>query len=43
MEAVAPVITFATEYIVGDDEGWKVRVDYQDWADIKQFFAGDTF
>ncbi|XVE90202.1 hypothetical protein DITRI_Ditri20bG0060000 [Diplodiscus trichospermus] len=40
--AIAPAISFATEFTVGDDDGWKVGVDYQKWAQGKQFIVGDT-
>ncbi|XWS57878.1 hypothetical protein CRYUN_Cryun09bG0211100 [Craigia yunnanensis] len=40
--AIAPAISFATEFIVGDDEGWTLGVDYQEWAYGKQFFVGDA-
>ncbi|XVE62545.1 hypothetical protein DITRI_Ditri06bG0126300 [Diplodiscus trichospermus] len=40
--AMVPAISFAKEFIVGDDDGWKLGVDYQDWAKDKQFVVGDT-
>ncbi|KAK6289102.1 hypothetical protein POUND7_000643 [Theobroma cacao] len=40
--AIAPAITLAEEFIVGGDEGWKLGVDYQQWAKDKQFVIGDT-
>ncbi|XWS64875.1 hypothetical protein CRYUN_Cryun05aG0041700 [Craigia yunnanensis] len=40
--AIAPEISFATEFKVGGDEGWKLGVNYQDWAKGKQFIVGDT-
>ncbi|XVF30758.1 hypothetical protein REPUB_Repub16aG0086200 [Reevesia pubescens] len=39
---IAPAISFAMEYIVGDNDGWKPGVDYQAWAKGKQFIVGDT-
>ncbi|XVF56840.1 hypothetical protein PTKIN_Ptkin06aG0152500 [Pterospermum kingtungense] len=40
--AIIPTISFATEFIVGDDDGWQLGVDYAEWAKDKQFFVGDT-
>ncbi|XP_059664060.1 blue copper protein-like [Cornus florida] len=45
--APAPSFTFpigvsAKEFIVGDDAGWDVGPDYQDWAEGKEFVVGDT-
>ncbi|GLJ58728.1 hypothetical protein SUGI_1497070 [Cryptomeria japonica] len=31
-----------TQYIVGDNGGWALDIDYQKWASGKQFFAGDS-
>ncbi|XP_059664061.1 blue copper protein 1b-like [Cornus florida] len=31
----------AKEFIVGDDAGWTVNFDYQDWANGKEFVVGD--
>ncbi|XP_022719657.1 basic blue protein-like [Durio zibethinus] len=39
---IAPAISFAMEFIVGDNDGWKEGVNYQDWAKGKQFIVGDT-
>lgn len=32
----------ATEYMVGDDQGWKPRVNYTAWAAGKEFVVGDS-
>ncbi|KAL4200357.1 hypothetical protein AMTRI_Chr03g149280 [Amborella trichopoda] len=37
-----PAIVLATNYIVGDEMGWTVGVSYEDWAEGKTFFVGDT-
>lgn len=38
---VTPSI-LATEFIVGDDKGWTINlIDYQAWAQGKQFYVGD--
>ncbi|GMN54058.1 hypothetical protein TIFTF001_023204 [Ficus carica] len=37
-----PTIAMATEYIVGDDKGWNIGVDYQAWAKDKMFNVGDS-
>ncbi|XP_073285708.1 stellacyanin-like [Primulina huaijiensis] len=37
---VAP--TLATDYMVGDNDGWKLGVNYADWAKGKDFYVGDT-
>ncbi|XXG65354.1 hypothetical protein AAC387_Pa05g3074 [Persea americana] len=39
---VLPTIAYATDYIVGDDEGWTLQFDYSEWAKDKQFHVGDT-
>ncbi|KAL4566011.1 hypothetical protein LXL04_030120 [Taraxacum kok-saghyz] len=33
---------FAKEYIVGDESGWTLDIDYQAWAKDKVFIVGDT-
>ncbi|KAF8027438.1 hypothetical protein BT93_E0366 [Corymbia citriodora subsp. variegata] len=38
--AFAPVM--GTEFTVGDDKGWTLNVDYQAWAEGKQFYVGDN-
>lgn len=40
--AAMAAISFATEFIVGDDKGWSVGVNYTDWAKDKQFIVGDA-
>ena len=32
----------ATNYTVGDDAGWKVGVNYTEWAQNKTFYVGDN-
>ncbi|KAK2638323.1 hypothetical protein Ddye_026118 [Dipteronia dyeriana] len=39
---VLPTVVMATEHIVGDDKGWTVNFNYQDWAKDKVFRVGDT-
>ncbi|KAL2543898.1 Uclacyanin 1 [Forsythia ovata] len=34
--------SLATDYMVGDDAGWKVGVNYTAWAAGKEFYIGDT-
>ncbi|CAN1186158.1 DExH-box ATP-dependent RNA helicase DExH9 [Linum perenne] len=34
--------TLATQYVVGDRDGWNIGVDYRAWAEGKKFFVGDT-
>ncbi|XP_060170823.1 blue copper protein 1a-like [Lycium barbarum] len=31
----------ATEHLVGDDQGWKLKFDYNAWAESKEFHVGD--
>ncbi|XP_057775653.1 mavicyanin-like [Salvia miltiorrhiza] len=38
--AVAPAI--ATDYMVGDADGWKLNVNYTQWAAGKSFHVGDS-
>lgn len=33
--------TLATDYVVGDANGWKLNFDYQAWADNKEFWVGE--
>ncbi|XVF56839.1 hypothetical protein PTKIN_Ptkin06aG0152400 [Pterospermum kingtungense] len=40
--AMIPAISYAMEFTVGDDDGWKLGVNYTEWAKGKQFFVGDT-
>ncbi|XP_058742165.1 blue copper protein 1a-like [Vicia villosa] len=35
-------IAVATDYLVGDEKGWTLGVDYQVWAANKVFHLGDT-
>ncbi|KAL4299307.1 hypothetical protein HN51_050058 [Arachis hypogaea] len=37
-----PSIAIATEFIVGDDQGWRPGFDYNSWAASKVFHVGDT-
>ncbi|KAL6124350.1 hypothetical protein ACLB2K_076863 [Fragaria x ananassa] len=39
--AVSPSME-ATQYIVGDDQGWNSGVDYYSWMDGKTFHVGDS-
>ncbi|KAI3991305.1 hypothetical protein MKX01_034624 [Papaver californicum] len=39
---ILPSIAPATDYIVGDDSGWKINFDYAAWAKDRQFYVGDT-
>ncbi|KAK7276314.1 hypothetical protein RIF29_17453 [Crotalaria pallida] len=36
-----PSIAIAKEFVVGDDKGWTIGVDYQAWAANKVFVVGD--
>ena len=36
-----PTIAIATEYVVGDENGWTNNVNYDDWAKDKMFNVGD--
>lgn len=38
---VLPSVAMASEYIVGDDKGWNVNLNYTDWAKDKVFYVGD--
>ncbi|XP_062025428.1 blue copper protein 1b-like [Rosa rugosa] len=42
MLAIFTPTIFATDFIVGDDKGWTINVDYQAWAQGKQFYVGDN-
>lgn len=35
------VPALATEFMVGDENGWKTNFDYQTWAASKEFHVGD--
>ncbi|KAK1376450.1 Phytocyanin domain-containing protein [Heracleum sosnowskyi] len=37
---VAPAL--ATDFIVGDDNGWRTNFDYKTWAASKEFHVGDN-
>ncbi|KAK4435189.1 Lamin-like protein [Sesamum alatum] len=39
--AAVAVPAFATDYVVGDNAGWKLGVNYTAWAEGKDFFVGD--
>ncbi|KAJ7976413.1 blue copper protein-like [Quillaja saponaria] len=39
---VLPSIAMATEHVVGDDKGWTIDFDYENWAKDKVFVVGDT-
>lgn len=38
---VLPAVAMATQYNVGDDQGWTIGVDYEAWAKGKVFYVGD--
>ena len=38
---VLPVVAMATEFTVGDDQGWTINFDYEAWAKDKVFRVGD--
>ncbi|CAN6281030.1 unnamed protein product [Urochloa humidicola] len=40
--ALLPATASAATYVVGDDAGWDVAVDYEAWARGKKFKVGDT-
>ncbi|XP_057812449.1 blue copper protein 1a-like [Salvia miltiorrhiza] len=40
--ATAAAPAFAVDYVVGDDDGWKLNVNYTAWAQGKMFYVGDT-
>lgn len=42
MLAIFTPTIFSTDFIVGDDKGWTINVDYQAWAQGKQFYVGDN-
>jgi hypothetical protein len=37
--AAAPAL--AADLVVGDDKGWDLEVDYDEWVDGNQFIVGD--
>ena len=38
---VLPAVAMATEFTVGDDQGWTINFDYVAWAKDKVFHVGD--
>ncbi|RVW18603.1 Blue copper protein [Vitis vinifera] len=36
-----PAVAMATEFTVGDDQGWTINFDYVAWAKDKVFHVGD--
>ncbi|XP_072986527.1 blue copper protein 1a-like [Typha latifolia] len=40
--AVLLAIARATDYVVGDEKGWGLEVNYTSWAENKEFRVGDT-
>lgn len=40
--AFVATVASATEYIVGDDYGWRKDLDYRIWAEDKIFYVGDV-
>ncbi|RVW11877.1 hypothetical protein CK203_085681 [Vitis vinifera] len=38
---VLPTVAMATEFTVGDDQGWTINFDYEAWAKDKVFHVGD--
>ena len=40
--ALLPATSSAANYMVGDDSGWDLDVDYDAWASGKHFKVGDT-
>lgn len=40
MAAVAAPV-FGADYVVGDEAGWKLNVNYTAWAQGKEFHVGD--
>ncbi|KAL6328005.1 hypothetical protein AAG906_031349 [Vitis piasezkii] len=38
---VLPTVAMATEFTVGDDQGWTINFDYEAWAMDKVFQVGD--
>ncbi|EEF36698.1 Mavicyanin, putative [Ricinus communis] len=39
---ILPTVAMATDFVVGDDQGWKLGVNYTEWANGKVFHVGDT-
>ncbi|XP_020587638.1 basic blue protein-like [Phalaenopsis equestris] len=40
--AVVPAIVGATDFLVGDEKGWTLGVNYTKWAEGKKFKVGDN-
>jgi len=40
--AIFSTMAVAKDFVVGDEHGWKLGVDYQYWAANKVFRVGDT-
>ena len=38
---VLPAVAMATEFTVGDDQGWTINFNYEAWAKDKVFHVGD--
>ena len=38
----APVPALAADLLVGDSQGWRLDVDYDDWVNGNDFIVGDT-
>ena len=36
-----PALVSAKEFMVGDQKGWTINFDYQQWAQDKEFHVGD--
>ena len=36
-----PVVAMATEFSIGDDQGWTINFNYEAWAKEKVFHVGD--
>ncbi|XP_010645994.2 blue copper protein 1a-like [Vitis vinifera] len=41
MEITGSTVAMATEFTVGDDQGWTINFDYEAWAKDKVFHVGD--
>ena len=38
----APAPALAADLLVGDGQGWRLDVDYDDWVEDNDFIVGDT-
>ena len=38
----APAPVLAADLLVGDSQGWRLDVDYDDWVNGNDFIVGDT-